>query len=251
MTIQDYLTNPAGKGSTILGNQTVIKEKYEEESQELITSGNGNVHLYALQNRYLLFHYQLKSKSGSKYGGDLHYDIIFQIDTSGHKYDKICDIPFQVYSNCPSFLYTYAALFNTKKLLIPWSKKLYDSATLKKMAAIRNSYGIIGYERSLYITALLIRANYGLMTSEGALTLASKIQNTAQLEKTIASQSQMRSSFSSAKDAYRKSMALQTGINSPKKGNLSKVSEDIPESSLVPKTKKTAKTKKSTHSKKI
>ena len=76
MTILDYLTNPAGKGSNVLGDQSTIKQKYADEAQNFISLGKGIPVLYQYKKRYLIFHYQLESKSGSKYGEGLHYDVL-------------------------------------------------------------------------------------------------------------------------------------------------------------------------------
>lgn len=248
MTIQEYLTNPAGKGSSVLGDQSIIKEKYEEEAQSLISSGKGIPNEYSLRKRYLIFHYQIESKSGSKYGTGLHYDILIQIDTKTYDLDttKLGDMEFQVFSNCPSFLYTYANLFNKKKLLIEWTKKLYDKDTLRKTAKERNSYGIIGYERSLYITLLLINYVYGKFYAKDMMQAATAISSPDTLVYKIQSQTQMRRSFSDAKDLYKKNQAL---ANSQSIKREKRTGDDVSDlsrvSSVVSKTKKTQTVKKS------
>lgn len=250
MTIQEYLTNPAGKGSTVLGDQSLIKSRYEEEAQALLSSGK-IPNVYFLKKRYIIFHFQLESKSGAKYGGNLHYDILIQLDIKAIKPEekKILDIDFQVYSNCPSFLYTYANLFNKKGLLINWSKKLFEKETIRKMASVRNSYGIIGYERSLYITMLLIKMAYGSITAKDMIVKAQVINTEDTLVHMIQSQSQMKRSFGDAKSLYEQSKIAQKPSNEKKKGD--EFSDLSQSSSVTKKTKKIGKTGTVKRSKKI
>lgn len=204
MKIREYLSNPAGKGSSIFGDQSSIKERYEEEAKALLDSGKGIPNMYSLRNRYLIFYYQLQSKSGEKYGKDLHYDILILVDTKTITLEntKLMDMDFRVFSNSPSFLYTYLQLFNKKDLLIDWTKKLYDKETLRKPAKTRNSYGIIGYERSLYITLLLIQYSYSNPYMVDLMKAASAISSTDTIIHMIQSQNQMHRNFESAKDSY-------------------------------------------------
>lgn len=251
MTILDYLTNPAGKGSTVLGDQTLIKNRYEEEAQELLSSGKNPI-AYFLKKRYLIFYFQLESKSGAKYGGNLHYDILIQLDTKNVKIDEIkpLDLDFQVYSNCPSFLYTYANLFNKKGLIINWSKKLFEKETIRKMANVRNSYGIIGYERSLYITMLLVKMVYGSLTVREVITKSNAINTEDTLIHMIQSQSQMRRSFGDAKSSYAKAKELQSTESAGKKKG-DEFSDLSQTSNIIHKTKKVGKIGKVKRSKKI
>lgn len=251
MTIRDYLANPAGKGSSVLGDQSAIKSKYEEEIHDLINSGKGVPNVYVLKKRYLIFHYQLPSKSGAKYGGDLHYDILFQIDTNDKMTYNILDMDFQVYSNCPSFLYTYANLFNKKGLLIDWTKRLYQKETIRKMAEVRNSYGIVGYERSLYITALLIQNSYGNMTCDVLLTMASVVSSTSTIAHMIQSQKESKLSFRNAKDVYAYNQRLAATKEKKHGKGFSNLSTESQDSKTVTKTPKVGKSKLIKKSKKI
>lgn len=250
MTILDYLTNPAGKGSNVLGDSSSIKQKYADEAQNFISLGKGIPVLYQYKKRYLIFHYQLESKSGSKYGEGLHYDVLFEVDTKGFDDTKIHDMDFKVYSNCPSFLYTYANLFYRKNLIIDWTRRLYEKETIKKTAEVRNSYGIIGYERSLYITALLIQNAYGNMTCKDVMVLATPISTTNTILQKIQSQTQMKRSFATARDQYKKAQSMQGSTRKEKKKG-EEFSDLSPESHLVKKTNTVKKTKTTKRSKKI
>lgn len=248
MKIREYLTNPAGKGSSIFGDQSAIQQRYEEEAQSLLESGKGVPNMYSLRNRYLIFYYQLQSKSGEKYGKELHYDILVLVDTKTVTLEnsKIMDMDFKVFSNCPSFLYTYLNLFNKKDLLIDWTKKLYDKETLRKPAKTRNSYGIIGYERSLYITLLLIQHSYGSLYLVDLMRAASAISSTDTIIHMIQSQSQMKRNFDSAKDTYAYAKKLSESRSTQREKRRGEEFSDLTNSvKSVKKTKTTRAVKKS------
>lgn len=246
MKIREYLTNPAGKGSSIFGDQSSIKERYSEEAKSLLESGKGAPNMYSLRNRYLIFYYQLQSKSGEKYGKDLHYDILILVDTKAITLEnsKLMDMDFRVFSNSPSFLYTYLNLFNKKDLLIDWTKKMYDKETLRKSAKTRNSYGIIGYERSLYITLLLIQQSYSNFNMADLMKAASTISSTDTIIHMIQSQSQMHRNFDSAKDSYEYAKKLSESRSIQREKRKGEEFSDLTSSVKSVKKTKTVKTVK-------
>ena len=90
------------------------------------------------------------------------------------KYDVLVEFPFgkeaatfrnfknssiKVYSNCPSFVYMNARLFDKKGFLIPWTKSLYDKATFETKEPAEGEpvkeYDV-RYEKSVYFAALYL-----------------------------------------------------------------------------------------------
>ena len=58
-----------------------------------------------------------------------------------------------LYSNSPSFIYTYCYVYNQKGLLIDKLKSKLPQMALTKFPEVRNPIGSLGYEKSTYIAA--------------------------------------------------------------------------------------------------
>ena len=155
LTLKGYLNNPMGKGVPIAGNQDAIKQNYiqqEESIKDLI-----QVKWYNLKDRVFIAH--LKIPSGNKRNTDhtLYYDVVLEFYADAKRSRSTIDeVPMKVFSNAPSFVFSYAHVFIHEKLLVDWAKDLYPREVVRKPPRERNSYGLVGYEKSLYIACLHI-----------------------------------------------------------------------------------------------
>lgn len=154
MNIQDYLSNPMGKGSSIY----MMKEVRSSLDQQY-TQFESKITLvwYNLKDRYYIAHIRIPSKSVSS----LFYDvlILFDIATLADGSTVINSANAKVFSNCPSFTYTYANVFNKNGNLISWTKLKYPSEIFSKGPVQRNPNRLVGYEKSLYIAIKYILSN--------------------------------------------------------------------------------------------
>ena len=92
----------------------------------------------------------------------MNYDVLveFQFGRANGSFKNFRTDDIRVYSNCPSFVFMNARVFDRKGFLIPWAKQLYDKATLeppadkaKKEEELKKD---VKYEKSLYFTALYL-----------------------------------------------------------------------------------------------
>lgn len=90
----------------------------------------------------------------------MSYDVLveFQFGRNNGSYKTFRTDDIRVYSNCPSFVYMNARVFDRKGFLIPWAKQLYEKATLEppteKDKLEEDLKKDVKYEKSLYFTAL-------------------------------------------------------------------------------------------------
>lgn len=154
MNPREYIQNPMGKGSAIIPNpETKEKMKLEyEKIRNIIT-----LNRYVLDNRYLIYFLLIPSTSSMV----IRYNVVIQFDLEENKlnnYENIDFLNFLCYSNCPSFVFTYANVFNNRNMIIPWLKSKYNKEVFTN-SKIRNRYEVIGYEKSLYLSFLYILSN--------------------------------------------------------------------------------------------
>lgn len=147
MTIEQYLSNPAGKGASVQLRPIQLQfsqeyEKIRDQIQYRIYSKGNKVWFFVLIPSH--------SAKGSNYEVLIEVDVK-GVDTSPNSREKIDSLDFKCYSNSPSFVYTYAYVFHRHKMLIPFAEKLYDQKVLTVKPSVKNPYLTIGYERSLYM----------------------------------------------------------------------------------------------------
>ena len=92
---------------------------------------------------------------------NLMYDVLieFPFGKSDGSYKNFRNSEIRVFSNCPSFVYMNARVFERKGFLITWAKDLYNKETLapppddKKEEELQKD---VRYEKSLYFAALYL-----------------------------------------------------------------------------------------------
>jgi hypothetical protein len=154
-TLKEYLLNPMGKGSSVIPKS--MKDLYAVEVSKInITvkwfkyNDNGAKSKDGKYNRLLAIVNIPSTKVNN-----VSYEVAIEFNMKGD-YKSIMLCPCTVFSNCPSFVYTYAKVFNERGLLIKRLKNKYDAKTLKMDPTIRNSYKIIAYEKSLTMAAIYL-----------------------------------------------------------------------------------------------
>lgn len=238
MTIRDYLSNPTGKenSSMMLGT---IRHKLDSEFR--ILQHAVSVQWYIIPDQFYVAHLKIPSASYSK----VFYDVVLEfdiasIDNEGDFRDK----HIRVFSNCPSFTFTYARVFYQKGMLITWLVTKYDSTILGIDPDKRNPDQIINYEKSLYFAFRYLNANAGYYR-RGISSRARAIKNTASIIQSV------KSSKEILRETKKKKEQDRARTQKPKKRQQSKKSESKDNtSSNSKKVKKTKMSKKVTTTKK-
>ena len=155
MTPSGYLQNPSGKGSSFVPTATIrgnLNDQYATLYRDI------KARYYIVDDARLICHVGIPSRSVK----DLRYDVIleFNIKDLSPEITNISHLQFKCFSNCPSFVYTYAHVFKRNGLLCNWLALKYPVEVMTDKPNTRNSQMIISYERSLYL-ALKFMVNDG------------------------------------------------------------------------------------------
>lgn len=183
-----------GKGSSVV-SLNEVKGRYRDELGRYENDRNFNKEIrmktYIKGTRFLLVHFKFPSKSV-----DIEYDVVFEFDlkTFDAMPDRFDNLNFRVFSNCPSFMYTYAFVFDAQEKLIPWLKSRFDKEVFKKKPTTRNPYQIQGIERSIYICGLYLLSG-GRNNVRFLLSTATKLDNPTFLENNIKTQDYIMSKY--------------------------------------------------------
>lgn len=170
MTINDYLQNPYGKGSSFSNFQS---QKVNLEREYMEFASKFACKIYKNKNS-VIFHVIVPSVKKDY----ISYDVIIEIDQSKKKENDInlLDTEFKCFSNCPSFIFTYANAFKQRELLCTWLENKYRKEVKLNTANIKNQYGIIGLERSLYLACLYLKKT-GKCYNEVIATTGNKVDS--------------------------------------------------------------------------
>ena len=145
MTISEYLKNPYGKGSAFSGitkQQEDLDKQYKELEEKIACR------LYRYRD-FVIYHVVIPSTKKDT----VNYDVVVEVETKNLHAGAATleDLDFKVFSNCPSFIFTYANAFRNNNMMCEWLIQKYNPEVRKKAPVQRNKYGIIGLERSVYL----------------------------------------------------------------------------------------------------
>ena len=145
MTISEYLKNPYGKGSSFAPSKKQI-EDLEIELGKIKDRIVCKIYKY---RDYVIYHVVVPSTKRD----EVSYDVVVEVQLQNlHEGAATTeDIDFRVFSNCPSFIFTYAHIFKANKMLCDWLLPKYNKEVRTKSPDQRNRYGVMGLERSIYL----------------------------------------------------------------------------------------------------
>ena len=233
-TLRSYLGNPYGKGNTTVPNFSAIREGYLGKLQKIESSITFK--WYQFKEKSYICHLTIPSESAE----GVRYDVVFELGYPPKDYTSrsVLDLPLKVFSNAPSFSYTYAHVFLKEKLLCEWLKDKYGKSVRKSSAGVRNAANIIGLEKTLYLSALFLSMKGRADLSFIQLNVE-KVSSTNEIEKLVLSQEDVESKYRNVKSQLRKQKEAE------KKHQ--KVIKESPETRRELHSKAISKTSKSSH----
>lgn len=183
-TIEEYLENPMGKGSTAISNRTLIKNDLDSRYQKLLDRYKDFYCKCYYEFSDIYIHVKIPSESER----ENTYDVVIQFIAS--EKEVLNDInlnryTFKVFSNCPSFTYTYAYVYNDYDMIIDFLKNKYSNVVLRDNPIVKNPGEIINFEKSIYFACKYIYTNKSKFLNKAALSLISTRINKQQFSKTI------------------------------------------------------------------
>lgn len=242
MNMAEYMQNPLGKGASVLmlsSTRKVLDEEYANIVSQITHKW------YYLSNKYYIAHVKIPSKSS-----DLFYDILIEIDKDSipKQVTTINGGNCRVFSNCPSFVFTYAYVFNKNKDIIPWTKKKYNKRVFELNPARRNPAEIKNYEKSIYFAIKYITSN-GRNYIAGINLNVTKIRSHYQILNNLQSSDDVLNTSRYVKESDDKTNPFITKRNvAPKKTKPKRANNSA---SFTKKTKSTNKVSRTAKMKKI
>lgn len=157
MTIQEYIDNPMGKGDASVINRKIIKEsmisnfhRYEEKKGKQVKS-----HPFVTVNGEYYFLLVLPTETER----DNSYDVVFHFFDREKKFlssKSIKDYDVKMFSNDPSFGYTFAYVYNKNGMmvesLIPKLGKKFVTSPPKT----RNKFEVVNYNKYIFYGAMIL-----------------------------------------------------------------------------------------------
>ena len=247
MNMTEYMQNPLGKGASVLmlsSTRKMLDEKKKKIVQQIIHKW------FMLNDKYYIAHIKIPSKSADK----LMYDVLIEIDISSipKQSTVINNSKCRVFSNCPSFVFTYAYVFDKNKDIIPWTKKKYNKKVFDLNPTQRNPIEMRNYERSIYFAIKYITSN-GRNYKAGINLNVTRIRSHLQILNNLQSSDDVLIVYRNIKDNEKtlsKNNDHRTTIKKPSQ-QPKKKSSGKGKVSSTKSTKKTNKTTKSHSMKKL
>ena len=149
--IKEFFNNPSGKGSAVL-NISATKTEFESRYNKIHKQVTHKT-FFVKDNIYILVNIP-SSVEG------IMYDVLLKFEkTKKSLGTTILDMDMKLFSNSPSFLYTYANAYDKQKLFIKECKKKLSTKMLSDIAKTRNPYGVLSYDFSIYSALHYILSN--------------------------------------------------------------------------------------------
>lgn len=143
----EFYNNPSGKGNTAMGI-SVIKGEYSKRFDALKKKGlEFSINVYKESETSFYFHIKLPSETKLN-----NYDTVIHFfdDFSDGKSGNLKNYNVNFFSNCPSFIYTFATVYNETGLLIDFLGDKFNDEVLRKLPEHRNPDMNLSYDKSIF-----------------------------------------------------------------------------------------------------
>lgn len=159
MTMQQFLQNPSGQGSSVFARRDLIIENLKMRYDKILRESGKKIKLETFKDKSdYFFYFKFPSE---KFGVDLLYDVVIQFIPIGNsKTDlTINNYAVKVFSNSPNFMFTYAYIYNKDGIVINFLKEKISDEALNNQPVVKNPTETYGFEKSVYFALLYIKNN--------------------------------------------------------------------------------------------
>ena len=223
MNYEQLMQNPGGKGSSFFYARNQIVSDLEVKYHKLIQQKRITMSTYKQKDSYF-FVFKIPSESVDR----LFFDVVLEFlpfpDDEGLNSEQIVDNDktflrhhIRIYSNNPSFMFTYTYVVNKAKMIVPQLVKHCSPLALTKEPQIKNPYEVYGFEKTIYFALLYMKYN-GFFNRQLADTNAKVLVNDG-LRQVVASQNSkfdetniLKKKMSSDKKVNKKTQPKKVGL---------------------------------------
>lgn len=167
--MEEFLKKPFGNTSDIATRK--YEPKYKKLESKIKVKG------YLPENKYTLIHIAIPSESRENY----FYDVVIQFFTDDENIAKERNYEhyyMKFFSNSPSFIYTYAALYHLNGYLIDILLYKLDPVYATKLPKVRNPSMKLFYDSSIYMACrYLVKHKLRFLTKFGNLLTVKKLND--------------------------------------------------------------------------
>lgn len=151
ISLRQMVDNPSGKGSAYLAKRAMIKQGLNLTYIKILQRYRKQFYAtpYLYDDGRILFHVKVPSEMYNL--NKISYDVIFEFENDPSRRLSLRNM--KCFSNSPSFIFTYAYVFNAKKILIDKFKSNLPYECLTIAPKTRNPVESMGYEKSIYLAA--------------------------------------------------------------------------------------------------
>lgn len=148
ITLTSMIKNPGGPNSAYFANRSLIIDAMNIKFAQLTRKyGMWKTFIYANSDRTNVV-YLVKVPSESEKRSKVTYDVVFDIDLANTK--NIFKAPMKMYSNSPSFVFTYAHVMYNMDMIPKWLYLKMNKKSRENAPNVKNQYQTLGFEKSLY-----------------------------------------------------------------------------------------------------
>lgn len=230
MILRDYLDNPMGAGDSSIVNRQLITANLNQKYNELTSKKKIEYFIYRESTSVFLIHLIIPSESER----DNSYDVVFRFAAGSkeiYNEKSIRNYDVQVFSNSPSFAYTFANVYEANDLLVKSLKSKFDPLVFKKDPVVRNKYKIVNYEKYIYFGAKFIMEGK-LFFSKEYLIGNARIYNPKKFSTSIRDMDTIMVEYQRADRKVRESKRLPNNQNISRKSHEDRVKQ--PKSNITP-----------------
>lgn len=143
-TFKSFMQNPLGDGSTFQNKRIMSEGLFAKFNILLKKKNNFKVRVFEIGDS-IFIHVLIPSETVDNF----FYDVVIEFKDAKGK-SNIVSCPIKFFSNCPSFIFTFAFAFNQTGLLIEELKGKLNSKALNELPKIKNTEMVTGYEKSIF-----------------------------------------------------------------------------------------------------
>jgi hypothetical protein len=174
-SLNQLISNPSGIGSSFLSSRKAIKEDLYRKFVAVVEKNKKTPFRMASfedkKEEKIYFHIQVLSESLEK---PFFFDVVLEFNTIEWTKKALMESEVKIFSNSPSFVFSYAFVAKENDLIIPWMEKLIEKKALTENPRVRNPVEIMGFEKSIYFAYLWMEENEFFKRSYSSPTTFSK-----------------------------------------------------------------------------
>lgn len=150
VSIAEFIKNPSGSGAATT-NTTYKVQAYEKDFNALLVLYNSNMdYLLYKDGKDYLCHIKVPSSTVNNFFYDVVFKFIPKSGSSEHSTSVETDYYVKIFSNDPSFVFTYAYVFKKEGLLIGELEDKIEPAALKDKPVVRNPKQVVDFSKIIY-----------------------------------------------------------------------------------------------------